>query len=46
MRKIGKSQEKDIVHALDAGANDYIVKPFKLDELGARIRRLVKCDTR
>lgn len=37
-----KSQEKDIVHALDAGANDYIVKPFKLDELRARIKRLVK----
>jgi two-component system, OmpR family, alkaline phosphatase synthesis response regulator PhoP len=41
----GKSQEKDIVRALDAGANDYIVKPFKLDELRARIKRLVKRDT-
>ncbi len=37
-----KSQEKDIVRALDAGANDYIVKPFKPDELRARIKRLVK----
>jgi len=37
-----KSQEKDIVRALDAGASDYVVKPFKPDELRARIKRLVK----
>jgi CheY-like chemotaxis protein len=37
-----KSQEKDIVRALDAGANDYMVKPFLPEELRARIRRLVK----
>ena len=37
-----KSQEKDIVRALDAGANDYIVKPFQPDELRARVRRLLK----
>jgi DNA-binding response OmpR family regulator len=37
-----KSQEKDIVRALDAGANDYIVKPFQPDELRARIKRLVR----
>ena len=37
-----RSQEKDIVRGLEAGANDYIVKPFKPDELRARIRRLVK----
>lgn len=36
-----KSQEKDIVRALDAGANDYMVKPFLPEELRARIRRLV-----
>lgn len=36
------SQEADIVRALDAGANDYIAKPFKPDELLARVRRLVK----
>ena len=35
-----RSQEKDIVRALDAGANDYVVKPFLPDELKARIRRL------
>src|SRR5258705_8864110 len=37
-----KTQEKDIVRALDAGANDYMVKPFLPEELRARIRRLVK----
>ncbi len=36
-----RSQEKDIVRALDAGASDYIVKPFLPEELKARIRRLV-----
>ena len=37
-----KSQEKDIVRALESGANDYVVKPFKPEELRARVRRLVK----
>lgn len=36
-----RSQEKDIVRALEAGANDYVVKPFLPDELKARIRRLL-----
>ncbi len=36
-----KSQEGEIVRALDAGANDYLVKPFQPNELKARIRRLV-----
>ena len=35
-----KSQEKDIVKALDAGASDYMLKPFQPAELRARIRRL------
>jgi len=34
-----KSQESDIVRALDGGASDYVVKPFKPNELLARIRR-------
>lgn len=32
----------DRVKGLDAGADDYLVKPFDLDELGARIRALVR----
>lgn len=37
-----KSQERDVVRALDAGANDYVVKPFQPEELMARVRRFVK----
>lgn len=37
-----KNQEQDIVRALDAGANDYIVKPFQPNELLARLRRLTQ----
>lgn len=33
-----KSQSEDIVIGLDAGADDYICKPFHLDELLARVR--------
>lgn len=32
----------DRVHGLDAGADDYMVKPFQLDELLARIRALLR----
>ncbi len=37
-----KTQELNIVRAFDAGADDYITKPFQVEELMARIRRLVK----
>lgn len=34
----GRSTTDDIVHGLDAGADDYITKPFDENELRARIR--------
>lgn len=34
--------ESDIVRALDAGASDYMVKPFQPEELRARVRRLLR----
>jgi DNA-binding response OmpR family regulator len=33
---------KDRVRGLDAGADDYIVKPFALDELRARVRAILR----
>jgi len=34
----GADSEADVVRGLDAGANDYIAKPFRLNELLARLR--------
>jgi two-component system copper resistance phosphate regulon response regulator CusR len=33
-----RSSTRDTVQGLDAGANDYVAKPFKFDELLARVR--------
>src|SRR3546814_3363871 len=33
-----RSSTRDTVDGLDAGANDYVAKPFKFDELLARVR--------
>lgn len=33
-----RTEEQTIVEALDRGANDYMTKPFNIDELRARIR--------
>jgi len=37
-----RSAEKDKVRALDAGADDYVVKPFSIQELLARVRALLR----
>lgn len=37
-----RSREAEKVHALDNGANDYVVKPFGIQELLARMRSLLK----
>lgn len=37
-----QSSEDDIVRALDNGANDYLVKPFRTGELLARIRSAMR----
>src|ERR1700758_2207395 len=37
-----RSAEKDKVRALDAGADDYVVKPFGIEELLARIRSALR----
>jgi two-component system KDP operon response regulator KdpE len=37
-----RDTEDDKVHALDAGADDYVTKPFNILELGARIRAGVR----
>lgn len=36
------SGTKDKIHGLDAGADDYLVKPFDFEELLARIRALLR----
>jgi len=36
------NQESFIIKALDTGANDYLTKPFRVGELLARIRALLK----
>ncbi len=38
----GRSESWDKVEALDAGADDYVTKPFSVDELLARIRALLR----
>jgi two-component system KDP operon response regulator KdpE len=37
-----KVQSQDIITGLDRGADDYLIKPFNMDELAARIRALLR----
>jgi two-component system OmpR family response regulator len=32
----------DLVHGLDCGADDYVTKPFELDEIRARLRAVIR----
>jgi two-component system KDP operon response regulator KdpE len=41
-----QNKEEDIVKALDNGANDYLVKPFRTGELIARIRSALRGTSR
>ena len=38
----GRRAKQDVVRGLDVGADDYLTKPFDLDELKARVRALVR----
>lgn len=38
----GRKSEKDIIRALELGADDYLTKPFSVPELEARVKRLIK----
>jgi two-component system KDP operon response regulator KdpE len=37
-----RGQEKDIVRALDLGADDYLTKPFGVEEMLARVRAVLR----
>ncbi|MER7134104.1 response regulator [Streptosporangium saharense] len=41
----GRAGNQDKVEALDAGADDYVTKPFNIDELLARIRAVTRRTT-
>ncbi|MBT8247731.1 MAG: response regulator transcription factor, partial [Acidimicrobiia bacterium] len=37
-----RSEDSDVIAVLDAGADDYIVKPFSVAQLAARIRAVLR----
>ncbi|MEM9804283.1 MAG: response regulator [Cyanobacteria bacterium P01_D01_bin.56] len=45
MMLTARDDSRDTVRALDAGADDYVVKPVDFDELCARVRALLRRDT-
>ena len=42
----GKADESDKIHGLMVGGDDYILKPFSLDELNARVMAHIRRDSR
>ena len=41
-----KDEEMDVVRGLDSGGNDYVTKPFRMQELLSRIRALLRRNRR
>ncbi len=37
-----RNEDRDIIRTLDAGADDYLVKPFSVDQLVARVRAVLR----
>ena len=37
-----RSDDRDVIRTLDAGADDYLVKPFSLEQLEARLRAVLR----
>jgi len=40
-----RAREQDLIAGLDVGADDYLTKPFRLGELRARVRALLRRDS-
>ena len=38
-----RSEDRDVIRTLDAGADDYLVKPFSVEQLEARVRAVLTC---
>jgi DNA-binding response OmpR family regulator len=40
-----RSEDRDVIRTLDAGADDYLVKPFSVEQLEARVRAVLRRST-